>query len=413
MTIPGKADQRKLLFFLSVASFFEGYDFIIVTQILPHLRAEWQLDRFAASMMLSAINVGTIAAFFVVRYADRIGRRRMLLITIMGYTVATIATGFATDPVSFTIAQFIARVFLTAEWATCMVYAAEEFPKERRATMIGIISACASLGAIVCAGAIPLLLETPWGWRTAYFLAAIPLVLIAYARRNLKESRRFAGQLPGSVPTGGGKHNLTHIWTTPYRRRLVQMSIIWACAYVCSNVAIQFWADFAFNERNLTTGQIGTSIAIAALGSTVLLFFVGRMLDKIGRRLGTVLIFSICGVGIFLSYTFFSPVLLTIALFLAILGLGAYLPLLNTYTTELFPTHIRSDAFAWSNNLLGRITYVIAPLGVGFFAASGWADPVRFTVIFLVTAMLLILWWLPETKNRELEETSAIPERHP
>lgn len=407
MTKPISTYHWKLLAFLSVSSFFEGYDFIIVSQLLPHLRQEWGLDRPASGLLITVINAGTVAAYFVVRLSDRLGRRRMLMATILGYAACTFLSGLAQDPVSFAAAQFSARLFLTAEWVTAMVYAAEEFPAERRATMIGIISAFASLGAIVCAGAMPLLLQGPWQWRTAYFVGILPLILIAYARRNIRETRRFQEQAATTDPSQ--RRSFFYIWTTPYRGRLIQLAIIWGCCYVSANVAIQFWADFALNERGLSTAQIGTMIAIAAVCSAPLLFFAGKVIDVLGRRKSAVIFFSMISSGIVLSYTLSNPVLLVISLWLAIFGLGAYLPLLNAYTSELFPTDIRSDAFAWANNLLGRITFVFAPTVVGWYAVGGWSDPVRFTAVFPVIAMLLILWWLPETSKRELEVTSSLP----
>jgi putative MFS transporter len=100
---------------------------------------------------------------------------------------------------------------------------------------------------------------------------------------------------------------------------------------------------------------------------------------------------------------------MTIAVMGAVFGASAVLPVLNAYNAELFPTHLRGDAFAWSNNLLGRIGYVIAPAGVGLAAGTyGWGLPVALTAVGPVLALVLILWLLPETRGKELEETSAM-----
>ncbi|MFW6087686.1 MAG: MFS transporter, partial [Myxococcota bacterium] len=121
------AYQWKLFGFLGVATFFEGYDFIALTQILPHLRADMGLDKGAAGVLLTAINVGTFVAYLVVRQADRWGRRRVLTITIVGYTIFTLLSGLAPNVWVFGAAQMMARVFLIGEWAISMVIAAEEF----------------------------------------------------------------------------------------------------------------------------------------------------------------------------------------------------------------------------------------------------------------------------------------------
>jgi putative MFS transporter len=149
--------QRRLLVFLSVATFFEGYDFFALSQILPKLRLDFGLTPGEGAALVGVVNMGTVLAHLVVDRADHWGRRRVLTVTIFGYTLFTLLSGLAPEVYTFALCQVIARVFLIGEWATSMVIAAEEFPAERRGTVIGIISAAAGLGSIVCAGVVPAL----------------------------------------------------------------------------------------------------------------------------------------------------------------------------------------------------------------------------------------------------------------
>jgi putative MFS transporter len=114
-----------------------------------------------------------------------------------------------------------------------------------------------------------------------------------------------------------------------------------------------------------------------------------------------------------------SSIALTVLLTFSIVAVNAVLPLLTSYTSELFPTELRSDAYAWANNLLGRITFVLSPLAIGIIAdddafgtghglGQGFGVAVSSTVVFVIVALVLILRWLPETKNRELEDTSVL-----
>jgi putative MFS transporter len=110
-----------------------------------------------------------------------------------------------------------------------------------------------------------------------------------------------------------------------------------------------------------------------------------------------------------MAHTLTSHLGLTIALVAGIFGSSAVLPVMNAYTTELFPTDLRGDAFAWSNNLLGRVTYVGSPVVVGILAeTAGWGPVVAATAIFPLAAVILIWILMPETSGRELEETSLI-----
>ncbi len=91
-------------------------------------------------------------------------------------------------------------------------------------------------------------------------------------------------------------------------------------------------------------------------------------------------------------------------------SVSATFAVLNAFTTELFPTERRAEAFAWANNLLGRVGYVLAPALVGALAGRvGWGNAVSATAAFPLVALVLILCVLPETKGRELEETARLP----
>lgn len=396
----------KLLAFLSVATFFEGYDFIAIAQILPSLRADFNLSRTGAGDMLGVINAGTIAAALLVRRADVWGRRRVLSVTIVGYTVTSLLSAFAPEAVSFTALQFLARIFLIGEWATAMVYAAEEFPADRRGFIIGVIQACSSLGGIVCAGTVPLMLRTPLGWRTVYIAGAIPLVVMAFARQSLRESARFEkSQAERTTP----RAPLLALIQGPYRSRVFVVALCWALTYVCGQTAITFWKEFATSERGMTDAQVAGALTIAAVGSLPMIFGVGKLLDVAGRRVGATLIFILTSAGVALAYTLHGRWPLTAALVFAIFGVSAVLPVLNAFTAELFPTEMRSDAFAWSNNLLGRLGYVAAPIVVGRVAeTTGWGPAVASTAVFPLLALVVILAKLPETQGRELEDTSKL-----
>lgn len=406
--------QLRLLVLLSVATFFEGYDFLALSQILVNLSDDLGLSKADEGLLVTFINAGTVVAYLVVRKADQWGRRRVFTITIAGYTLFTFLTAFAWNVYAFAVIQFLARVFLIGEWVIAMVYAAEEFPATRRGMVIGLISAFVSLGSIVCAGVTPLLLKLditnpmtgePFGWRMVYLVGIIPLLLLAYARRNLQESRRFAEH----AATESTEDSMLAIWRTPYRVRVIQLAVIWGLTYLCTQNAVTFFKDYAVRELSWTDADVGGAITIAAVVSMPMVFAVGPVLDRVGRRGGAAIIFGLGILGVAATYTFEARWQVTSAMTLSIFGASAVLPVLNAFTTELFPTAHRAAAFAWSNNLLGRIGYVLSPLAVGALAEShGWGPILRLTALGPTVALVLILLTLPETRHKELEETSSL-----
>jgi MFS transporter, putative metabolite:H+ symporter len=401
--------QWRLFIFLSVATFFEGYDFFALAQVLDSIQGEFGLDKFQLTALTAFINAGTIIAYVLVRKADRWGRRQVLMVTIVGYTIFTLFSGLSTNVWMFAGFQFIARIFLIAEWATSMVIAAEEFPADRRGMVIGMIQAFSSLGAIACVGVVPVLLSTAYGWRSVYFVGVVPLMILAFARRNLKETKRFTEQ----VAEPGVKRSIFDIFRGPHRRRVFELGVIWFLTYACTQNAVHFWKIWAKQDPNMlwTDAQVGKTLFLAAIVSMPLIFLAGKMLDVIGRRAGAVVIYVTLAVSVVVAYTPGLPtIVLGAAMTGAVFGVTAVLAVLNAYTSELFPTDLRGDAFAWTNNLIGRIGYVLSPLMIGVLAerTNDWGAAIRPTAIFPILALALILWLLPETNQKELEETAAI-----
>lgn len=400
--LPPAQYRRKLYWLLGVASFFDGYDIIALSQLLPELRRHFELDRAAGGVLLSVVNVGTVLAYPLVRRADGWGRKRLLSVTLFGYTLFTLLSGLSPTVWVFGAMQLLARIFLIAEWAVSMVIAAEEFPKESRGRVLGLINAFSTLGSIVCAGVAPMLVDS-FGWRSVYFVGVLPLLLMAYLRRHLRETQRF--QTHGPQPM----RPLLHIWRTPYRARMVQLGLLWGLVYLAANNAVSFFKDFAVNERGWTPQQVGVSISLAAVAAVVPVFFVGRFLDWAGRKRAAVGIFAACALGTYGSYVLHGRVELTVSLAVAIFAAGAFLPVLNAFNTELFPTELRGDAMAWSNALLGRLTYVLSPIAIGVVGNSvGYGPAVAATAVAPLIAIPLVVWLLPETNQRELEETARL-----
>ncbi len=274
--------QRRLFVFLGVATFFEGFDYIALTQMLPTLRAEFGLSESQGGILVSAIGTGAVLSYFLIRRADRMGRRRVLGVTIAGYAVCSLLSAIGTGAVQYGAAQLLARVFLVAEYAVSMIYVAEEFPADRRGFALGVIQGLNSLGSIVCAGLMPWFLASPWGWRTTYVAGAVPLFILAFARRNVRETARFEAERGNGVI----KPSLLRIFRTSYKRRVALLASIWALTYVCTYTVVTYWKEFAVAERGLSDVQVSLAVTLAAVVSLPLVFVSGRLLDKIGRRRG-------------------------------------------------------------------------------------------------------------------------------
>jgi putative MFS transporter len=395
--------QRKLFVFLSVATFFEGFDYIALTQLLQPIREEYGLTYPQGQLLVSFINVGAVAAYGLIRYADVGGRRRVLSITIAGYTTFSLLSAFANSAWLFGLLQFAARTFLLAEYAVSMVYVVEEFPADRRAFATGVIQGVNSLGSIVCAGVVPMLLKLPWGFRSVYLVGGVPLLLVMFLRRGIRDTQRFLDR-EATAPS-----SLLRIFKTPHWRRLPLLASIWALTYLCTYVLINNFKDYAMLERGFDDAQVSLALVVAALGSMPLVFMSGKLLDVLGRKPGAAVIFIATSVSTWLAFTAHGFWVITLGLTGCIFAASAVLPVLNSITLELFPTDVRADGYGWSNNLLGRIGYIAGPALVGALSPRlGIGYATALTGIFPLLALVLILRFIPETGGKELEDIPVL-----
>ena len=171
--------QWHILGLVAIASVFDRYDLAILQLALPQIQTSLGITDADLSSMAALIRLGALPAFLIFAMADRLGRRRLLIFTVVGYTLFTGATAFAPNPGSFTALQFFARMFITAELLLAIVVIAEEFPSNARGWGIGSLNALAAYGFAVAAVLFSLVEVLPFGWRALYLIGLIPLAIVA------------------------------------------------------------------------------------------------------------------------------------------------------------------------------------------------------------------------------------------
>jgi putative MFS transporter len=149
---------------VAIVSLFEQYDLYLFSLNLKHIQADLAIDEARLGLLGSIVRAGSLLAVFVTLAADRFGRRRLLLVTVVAYTVLTAATAFAPDATTFVVLQFLARIFATAETLIAVVVIAEEFAPEHRGWGIGAVGAIQGCGAGLAAVMFGFVDVLPFGW---------------------------------------------------------------------------------------------------------------------------------------------------------------------------------------------------------------------------------------------------------
>ena len=394
----------QLLAGLGAASFFEGYDINIVIVALPQIREAFHLSQAEASIWLSLLFLGALPAMIVSRRADRLGRRRLLLVTIWGYTLTTAVTALAPNIVVFASLQFLARAFLIAEVAIAWTLIAEELPAHTRGFGFGALAMLSALGTGLAAMIWALVLapmDASWRW---LYVAALPvLAFVVRLRGRLPESKRFeAAQQQGHL-TG----RWTEIMRPPHRAKLLLACAALFLAELITHAQV-FVIDFMETQRGLSP-SVANLILIAGGGLAIpVLIYAGTLSDRFGRRNTSIffLVVSIAGPLLFFQVAR-GPFTLFLTLALLYVGTFGAWPTLGAYGSELFPTRLRAlgGAAVGFAKVAGQFSsFVAAAALIGRLGSL----PAAVTVLCLGPLLAAVVTIkLPETKGAELEVISG------
>jgi putative MFS transporter len=402
---------RHLLFFIFVATLFEGYDVLIINLALPYLGRDFQADSQTLGFAVSLISVGTIAAFVPVRLADRYGRRPVFLWVAAGYTLFTVLTAFSVGLYDFVIYQFIARLFMVTEVGVGSIILTEELPARYRGAGIALMFSAGLIGGILGSSIFPFLVQTELGWRLLYLVGGGLFVLLLFYWNRLEETQRWRQeQAAGALPSPSllaSFREMRVVFQPTYRPKLLAGVSVWFTTNFWSAACLFFFSYYVTNERGWSAVQVGHTLALGYILAIFGYAAAGPLLDFAGRRFTACLYFLLGGISAVVCFVAESPLIITIA-YIVVLGMNAVWAISATITSELFPTQIRGTANAVVNNLLGRTGMVLAPALVGvlstWFGSVGTAVAVLASLNFLCVPV--ILWLLAETKGKQLEEIS-------
>jgi len=395
--------HRFLLYVLGATSFFDGYDRGILLVALKQVRHTFHLSASAASWYVGLFHLGALPALVLTRRADKVGRRKLLIGAVIGYTIATGLTALAPNALAYAGCQFVAKLFLNAEAAIVWTMAAEELPAKARGFGFGWLSMNGALGvgfgAVLFGGVF-----TPLGisWRWLYVVGLPPLATVAWLRRSLPESRRFTE----ARDAGRLERDWRAVFRGDHRHWLLLMLATTFLAEVATQAGT-FTVDFLQTGRGLSASTANFMLVAAGLPGIPIMVLAGSLSDKIGRRVvgcGFVL-FGFLGALGFFWLPGGVPILVVFMMITLVGQLGGW-PVLSSYGAELFPTSVRSQAVAMTT--VSRVAGQSASFGLAglILAVSHQSQPLTATLLGAGPLGAIIIFWVsfPDTHGRELED---------
>jgi MFS family permease len=379
----------------------DAMDVMMYAFALTAIRAEFSLSAAAAgglaSVTLLTSAIGGVA-FGVL--ADRIGRARALVYSILIYSVFTALTATARTLPELVLWRSLVGIGLGGEWAAGSVLVAETWPAEHRGKAIGLMQSGWAIGYIMAALLASAILPHH-GWRMLFVVGVAPALLAAWIRRKVPEPEIWR-------QTGGGSRLAVRELVRPPNLRNAA-----AATTLATFVLFAYWGLFtwvpAYLASPLSSGGAGMSIVRSSawivpmqVGAFLGYVLFGVLADRFGRR-PVFLVFVVGAavlVPIYGRMALEPAVLMALGPLLGFFGHG-YFSLFGAMLAELFPSSIRGTAQGFCYNV-GRAVSALAPFVIGALAdRAGIGSALALTSAFFLAAGGLILL-LPETRGEVL-----------
>lgn len=399
----------KLLYALT---FYAFYVMALSGIAAPFLALEFGFDDAAITRIAGWISLGAFGTALLTRFADRHGRRRVIVLSFALLPLACAATALAMDVASYVIPQIAANALLGTLATALAVAVAEEAPDESRARAQGHFGIFASFGGALALGVSTVVPSLPGGWRVFWVVAAIPVLCAPLVRARLLETVRFdAARVAGRVDAT----RASDLFAPKHRRRAIGLLAV-ALLKPVSTIAVGTW-PFYHMVKTLGLAPGWASLVYVIGGGIGLLGnpIGARLTDRWGRR-PTSLVAT--GVTVVAGAAFFfvpdSPSLAVLLPALIVLmavnqvATAVFSIADRCIDAELFPTALRTT-YLGAARLMNAGAGVVSMFALSALAAPLGGLPVAIAAVSAITllpALAIFLAVVPETRGLSLEHAS-------
>ncbi|MBI2838523.1 MAG: MFS transporter [Acidobacteria bacterium] len=396
------AEQWKSLLAAMLGWALDAMDVMLYAFALTAIKSEFHLSSATAGALASAtLLASAFGGIFFGMLADRIGRARALMYSILVYSIFTGLTATAGSLPELVLWRAMVGIGLGGEWSAGSVLVSETWPPEHRGKAIGLMQSGWAIGyimaAILSAAIIP-----RYGWRVLFVAGILPALLAAWVRKNVAEPRVW-------IERSAGKPQIRDLGAVLRRRTTITALLMTTC------VLFAYWGLFtwvpAFLSSPIEAGGAGLTVFKSSMwiipmqiGAFLGYTLFGLLSDRLGRRpsfIGFLVVAAVL-VPVYGLLGRHETTLLILGPLVGFFGHG-YFSVFGAMLAELFPTRVRATAQGLVYNS-GRAVSALAPYSIGALAdAWGIGSALAVTsAFFLAGAGLMLL--LPETRGAELEQ---------
>src|SRR5882672_10645820 len=183
--------QRRILLAASLGWMLDAFDAMLYALVLTHIMRDLGMSKatsgFLATLTLLASGIGGVMFGFI---ADRVGRKRALMLSILTYSICSFASGLATSILMLAAFRFVLGLGMGGEWNTGATLVAETWPTQLRAKAISIVQSSWAIGYALAALVAGIVLHYA-NWRIVFLVGILPALVILWIRKDVPESEMW------------------------------------------------------------------------------------------------------------------------------------------------------------------------------------------------------------------------------
>jgi MFS family permease len=390
--------QRRVLLAASLGWMLDSMDVMLYALVIPRVKLDLHLSSASAGLIMSATLVSAaIGGVLFGRVADRLGRTRALITSMLIYCICTGLCGLAHTAAQLALFRVLLGFGMGGEWAAGAALVAECWPDEHRAKALALVQSSWAVGYALAAVLVALIMPH-YGWRPVFFAGLLPAFLALWIRRKVDEPERWKAE--------SHTEPMAQLFCGEAGRRL-SLATLMNAATLFAWWGLFFWVPTylslprAQGGRGLGVVQTSTWTILMQAGTFAGYVSFGVIADRFGRKRTYIayLVVAACVVQFYARAM--NPItLLWLGPLVGFWGSG-YFSGFAVIASELFPTSIRGSAMGIAYNT-GRVVSAAAPYLVGRASQQGGMGPaLGITSIAFLSAACIALF-LPETLREPL-----------
>jgi MFS family permease len=395
-------EQRRSLLAAGLGWMLDAFDVMLYSLVVTHIMRDLHIGKQGAGLLntLTLLASGIGGVFFGL-IADRIGRTRALMLSLLTYSVCSFASGLATSIVVLAIIRFVLGLGMGGEWNTGATLVAESWPTHLRARAIAMVQSSWAIGYAFAALIAGIMLPRV-GWRYVFFVGVLPALVTLWIRKDVAEPAIW--QKAKTSQSDGSSPGFVELFGTRYIRRtlvLLAMNLFGLFAW---------WGLFTWIPPYLSLPISQGGRGFGVFSTTALLLFLnlagmfpgylsfGWVADRLGRR-RSFMLYTIAAAVLVPAYATARSQwsLLVLGAVVAFFGTG-FFSASGVIASELFPTSVRARALGLTYNG-ARALSSVAPWTIGRFGQQHGLDSAFYlcALAFLLAGLTAIL--IPETRG--------------